>query len=68
MAGEVAPGAFDEEELKRAVRELLESVEVAREEYGRAYPELLKAQVEGKIKDLASHWRYHGYFEGRSWD
>jgi SAM-dependent methyltransferase len=55
-----ASGGVAESALRRAIKKLLERVEVDTEWYRHLYPDL------ANVADLARHWREHGYFEGRS--
>jgi len=51
--------------LRPAIAGLLELVEVDAEYYFQAYPELRLAAEAGRVASAVSHWRAHGYFEGR---
>jgi hypothetical protein len=53
------------EELKTAVRPLLDYVEVDDMAYLGAYPTLREAYLQGQLRDPAEHWRSMGYFESR---
>ncbi|WP_298421465.1 class I SAM-dependent methyltransferase [Rhodoblastus sp.] len=67
-APEIGGLKLTDERLKSLVRPLLDAVDVDVESYSKTYHELQKAVADGRLSDLALHWRNHGYFEGRTWD
>jgi hypothetical protein len=60
MNGEVVA----DKDLRSAVRPLLECLTVDEVVYGR-HVDLQAAMASGNLRNLTSHWRTSGYFEGR---
>ena len=70
-APELGGERVTEEALRAAVRPLLDKVEVDADFYRRTYAPVATAHQQGKIRDLAAHWRDRGYFGSRlgsRWD
>jgi SAM-dependent methyltransferase len=65
-ASQLTGTTVSEEELKQAIRPLLEFVHVDADAYLARHPELAKARAEGRLKDPVLHWRQLGYFESRT--